>query len=67
MKEKVSRPDRTGAWIGEAYGFALMPSDLSASDDYGLYGRPRILIHNDHITIANQAIEKMIASAREKE
>lgn len=72
VKEKVSRPDKTGVWKEDT----TLPFNLSRMDLFN--GKQAIRFaemsideildsKNRAANIANQAIEKMIASAREKE
>lgn len=56
MKEKVSKPDKTGVWVKGWYEFLFY--HYSPEDT----GRQQKAFRK-----ANQAIEKMIASGREKE
>ena len=65
--EKVSRPDKAGVWIkGGVLGlFDIKRNGIAEVYPYGV--DEHIHRSDDYYHIANQAIEKMIASAREKE
>lgn len=63
--EKVSRPDRTGVWVRG--GIPLNWNNISPIDDLEVYSWcQEPATPKGTAIIANQAIEKMIASAREK-
>ena len=68
---KVSRPDKTGVWVNGSWRGYTGKVSYWESHPYGKKGLKKgdgfyECIENSR-DIANQAIEKMIASAREKE